>query len=212
MNASATDFLEVQKPIPDLCFYEAFRQYKYALIYHLDALVFSDQLVQWCELGFDYIGAPWIKHDEAPYAGVRDFENKVGNGGFSLRKIESFLKVMYSSRYSIEPKMYWQMSYASKSKSVQFLNIHKKFLKNLKIFNNAKWEMFKYWINEDHFWANRATYYYPDFKIAPLETALRFAFECVPRYCFEKNNHVLPFGCHAWHRYDRTFWEPYLLK
>jgi hypothetical protein len=26
------------------------------------------------------------------------------------------------------------------------------------------------------------------------------------------NNHRLPFGCHAWPRYDRMFWEPYLVK
>ena len=29
-------------------FYASFRQYQYILIYHLDALVFSDQLSAWC--------------------------------------------------------------------------------------------------------------------------------------------------------------------
>jgi hypothetical protein len=32
-----------------------------------------------------------------------------------------------------------------------------------------------------------------------------------PRLCFELNGRKLPFGCHAWQRYDRGFWEPYLL-
>ena len=29
-------------------FYESFRKYRYILIYQLDALVFSDQLLEWC--------------------------------------------------------------------------------------------------------------------------------------------------------------------
>lgn len=194
-------------------FYKAFSDYKYVLIYHLDSLVFSDQLKEWCEMDFDVIGAPWIKHKDAPYAGKPEIEGKVGNGGFSLRKIESFLKVINSPRYFIEPAKYWEMYYASKPKLEQYINLPKKFLKYLKIFNNAKWEMAK-WdsLIEESFWTNRAMHYYPEFKIAPLELALRFSFECVPRYCFEKNNNNLPFGCHAWQKYDRKFWEPYLLK
>ena len=193
-------------------FYKAFIDYRFILIYHLDALVFSDQLTQWCEMDFDFIGAPWIKHEEAPYAGNPTYEGKVGNGGFSLRKIESFLKVIYSQTYSIDPSEYWHMFYASKPRYIQYLNFPKKILKRLRICNNAKWEMYRYKKNEESFWANRAKHYYPGFKIASVEVALRFAFECVPRYCFEENGFVLPFGCHAWHYYDREFWEPYMLK
>ena len=43
------------------------------------------------------------------------------------------------------------------------------------------------------------------------DEGLRFSFEVAPRLCFELNGRRLPFGCHGWHRYDRTFWEPYLL-
>src|SRR5258706_2638121 len=49
-------------------FYEAFRDYEFILIYHPDALVFSDQLEYWCGQDFDYIGAPWVVHKDAPYA------------------------------------------------------------------------------------------------------------------------------------------------
>jgi len=193
-------------------YYQAFIDYKYILTYQLDCLVFSDQLEQWCGLDLDYIGAPWIKHKDAPYIGKHEYEGKVGNAGFSLRKVESFLKIIYSPRCQIEPARYWEMSYSAKPKYIQCMNLPKKFLKHLKFFNNARWEMSRFNGNDDKFFANRATHYYPEFKIASVETALRFSFECVPRYCFELNNHVLPFGCHAWHRYDRNFWEPYLLK
>lgn len=192
-------------------FYESFTDYEYILVYHLDSLVFSDQLKQWCEQEFDYIGSPWIRCEEAPYAGT-DIENKVGNGGFSLRKVESFLKVLQSSRYSVEPAVYWKRNYSSKKIATRLLNIHKRLLKHLTVFNGVSWEISHYRNNEDPFWAKRAKHYYPDFLIAPLDIALCFAFEYAPRICFEKNNHALPFGCHAWHKYDRAFWEPFLIK
>jgi hypothetical protein len=193
-------------------YYKAFMDYKYILVYQLDCLVFSDQLEQWCELDLDFIGAPWIKHKDTPYFGMPATEGKVGNAGFSLRKIESFLKIIYSSTYQIEPKKYWGMYYGKQPKHIQYMNLPKKFLKYLRFFNNVRREMSTFNGNDDTFFANRATHYYPEFKIAAVETALRFAFECVPRYCFELNNYTLPFGCHAWHKYDRDFWEPYLLK
>ena len=193
-------------------FYEAFRDYKYTLIYHPDALVFSDQLEYWCDADFDYIGAPWVVHKDAPYAGQGAHEGKVGNGGFALIKIESFLKVFYSPVYQVEPSQYWRLAHGQKPMFERLWHLPKRLLKQFRVFNGAQWELDRYGSNDDTFWANRAAHYYPQFRIAPVQTALRFAFECVPRYCFELNNGALPFGCHAWARYDREFWEPYLLK
>jgi hypothetical protein len=39
-----------------------------------------------------------------------------------------------------------------------------------------------------------------------LKDALEFAFERYPRKCFKLNNHNLPFGVHAWEKYDKSFW------
>lgn len=193
-------------------FYNRFINYKYILIYHLDSLVFSDQLTEWCEKGFDFIGAPWIKHKDAPYAGNPAYEGKVGNGGFALKRVQSFLKLINSKEYAIDPESYWQKYHVAKPKYKRLLNSPKKFLMRFRNFNSARWELSRWRLpSEERFIANRATHYYPEFKIAPVEEALRFAFECVPRYCFEKNNFNLPFGCHAWHVYDIDFWKPYLL-
>ena len=194
-------------------FYKRFIDYKYILMYHLDSLVFSDQLVEWCEKDFDFIGAPWIKHEDAHYAGNPVYENRVGNGGFALMKVKSYLKVIRSKEYAIDPTTYWEKRKASHPKSTHFIHLPKKFAMHFRFYNNARWEISRYRLpGIERFFTHRATHYYPEFKIAPLEEALRFAFECVPRYCFEKNNHTLPFGCHAWQKYDREFWEPYLLK
>ena len=67
------------------CFYERFSSFDYMLIYQLDAWVFRDELDSWCNKGYDYIGAPWLKLNRE-----LDEENS-GNGGFSLRKIATFI-------------------------------------------------------------------------------------------------------------------------
>ena len=62
-------------------YYEAFSDYKFILSHHLDVLVFSDELKEWCNMNYDFIAPPWIKHKDAPYYGNSDYEGKVGNGG-----------------------------------------------------------------------------------------------------------------------------------
>jgi hypothetical protein len=37
--------------------------------------------------------------------------------------------------------------------------------------------------------------------------ALEFAFESDPAGSYERIGKKLPFGCHAWAKHDRTFWE-----
>lgn len=87
-------------------FYEHFLESEYILIYQLDAFVFKDDLKKWCEKGYDYIGAPWLATSTTSF-GMKLFDGiarifrskhkkdreqtffKVGNGGFSLRKVSS---------------------------------------------------------------------------------------------------------------------------
>jgi hypothetical protein len=195
-------------------FYETFVDYQYILLYQLDALVFSDQLLEWCESDLDYIGAPWLKCDDSPWVSIA----RVGNGGLSLRKIESFLKVLNSDRYWIDPEVYWASYCAENPRYVQYLNYPRKYYKKIKLFNNVRRELAAWHLhpdgtrNEDHFWSDDAIRYYPHFRVASVETGLKFSFDVAPRLCFELNGRHLPFGCHAWPRYDRKFWEPYLLK
>lgn len=78
-------------------FYKVFVTYEYVLIYQLDAFVFSNELERFCRMNYDYIGAPWI--DGTFY--YRDSSHTiwyVGNGGFSLRKVESFRKFLTEKR------------------------------------------------------------------------------------------------------------------
>jgi Protein of unknown function (DUF5672) len=192
-------------------FYRRFRKYTYILIYHLDALVFSDELLAWCDKGYDYIGAPWLRSPDTPQAGFA----RVGNGGLSLRRVESFLRVFDSRTYAIEPQRYdaqWRERFGQSSAIVRVLNSPRKMLKRIRRLNNVNHQLDRYSFNEDHFWSDEAARYYPNLKIAPVEEGLRFAFECAPRYCYEQNGNQLPFGCHAWNKHDPAFWAPFLLE
>ncbi|MBO6293059.1 MAG: hypothetical protein J6N51_12530 [Selenomonas sp.] len=76
-------------------FYARFRDFEYMLIYQLDAFVFVDLLQEFCSLGYDYIGGPWQLQNSLQQ--VRPGKYKiyhVGNGGFSLRRIEACCRLL----------------------------------------------------------------------------------------------------------------------
>lgn len=81
-------------------FYKRFSEYEYMLIYQLDAFVFSDRLLYFCELGYDYIGAP------CPPTCWCGLPFNVGNGGLSLRKISSFIEITGNINYILNQFYY----------------------------------------------------------------------------------------------------------
>jgi uncharacterized protein DUF5672 len=198
-------------------FYSAFREYQYILIYHLDSLVLSDQIEPWCKAGFDYIGAPWVPCPETPWVK----EPRVGNGGFTLMRVESVLKVLYN-RYRMEPAAYWSDLLMRNRRHLQpvfrMLERLQPVFPKSRVINRPLEDFRKtekpdiHGCNNDYFWSFEAERFLPGFKVASVEDGLRFAFEAAPRDCFERNGRQLPFGCHAWTKFDRAFWEPYLLQ
>jgi hypothetical protein len=198
-------------------FYRTFRDYEYILVYHLDSLVLSDEITPWCRVGLDYIGAPWLPCPDTPWVK----EARVGNGGFTLMKVDSVLKVLHN-RYREEPASYWSGILTRNRTQLRLLFRFLEWLAPLfprsRIINRPleDWRITEkpeiHGRNNDFFWSFDAARYLPEFKVAAVEEGLRFAFEAAPRLCFELNQRKLPFGCHAWTRFDRNFWEPYLLK
>lgn len=81
--------------------YISFIEYEYILVYQLDAFVFRNELSMFCDLGFDYIGAPWptgiLVHTKEKSKVLR-----VGNGGLSLRKTKAFLDWIKRNSAKIE--------------------------------------------------------------------------------------------------------------
>ena len=165
-------------------FYEAFSGFQYLLIYQLDAFVFSDKLLTWCEKGFDYIGSPWLNikwinrkeiNRKLPFFTRSPFlfklfkgkDGLVGNGGFSLRKIDSHIK--FAKAYSV-------------------------------IFPSLQF-------NEDIFWGKYIAAKEISFKIPLLTEALSFSIENDPINAFTLLNYELPFGCHAPYKNEKNSWD-----
>lgn len=178
-------------------FYQKFSDYEYILIYQLDALVFSDQLKEWCKKDYDYIGAPLIY----PRIGQVSYKYQkylCGNGGFSLRKVKSFIRIL-----NLADKTAKRATHNSIVQKIWFAwailtgQVRKIWLKA---------PAYCYPFAEDGFWSFEAQKYDPKFNIAPIEESFRFAFERFPKLCFKINNYQIPFGAHAWKKNDRKFW------
>ncbi|SNR55861.1 DUF5672 family protein [Flavobacterium sp. ov086] len=179
-------------------FYESFLDTEYILIYQLDAFVFKDDLKNWCEKGYDYIGAPWL----ATYADStcrsllyklgKLFRSKkkrareaiffkVGNGGFSLRKVKSHYEI--SKKY--------------KEFIFDFLNEKDK----------------EIYAIEDVFWSLKAPEFDLNFKIPNYKEAVYFAIDRKPNLAMKLTHNELPFGCHAINKPKViNFWKPIIEK
>ena len=171
-------------------FYELFADCEYILICQSDAWVFSDCLSEWCDKGYDYVGAPWPKRKvyELPiikqYLWLRrkllgggdrilrqDYFGKVGNGGFSLRRISSFIEACDT--------------YANRAEE----------------FKRSKGIVF----NEDWFWALVPK----NFRYPSFDEALGFSFDSHPELCYKLAERKLPFACHGWYKKRNIkFWSP----
>ena len=55
------------------------------LIYQTFLGIVRDELLDWCNKNYDYIGAPWVKKERD------NILLKTGNGIFNTRKIKSIL-------------------------------------------------------------------------------------------------------------------------
>jgi hypothetical protein len=161
--------------------YKRYRDYEFILFYQLDAFAFRDDLEYWCNKDYDYIGAPWF--DGFSAGNVDSPLIGVGNGGFSLRKTHSLLKARKALR---------------------------DLAKNTPMGNNPFLFVNDYPAQEDIFWGIGIKRHLEWFKVAPIDEAIKFSFEVQPKLLYDMNNQELPFGCHAWWRYDLEFWRPFI--
>lgn len=177
-------------------FYQRFAKHEYLLLVQTDALAISNELEKWCSLNYSYIGAPWFDGFTHPTKPLKLIG--VGNGGFSLRRVHDFIDCLQENSYLPN-------SLAKKPNKAFDILGSLRFIKHHYLF---AWGMgpLQTKINEDVFWGLLIPKRYPQFKVAPIDKAYEFAFDAEPRYLFELNHQNLPFGCHAWERYDRDFW------
>ena len=183
-------------------FYTLLKDYEYILTYELDAFVFRDDLLMWCNKGYDYIGAPWF--DKLGGADLNSEMLGVGNSGFSLRKTQTIHK--YISRYVHKSKRYY-----SYNPFIKLLGMGEYYLGHVNKLLGINYSVEKFCHEpEDMLICFKLKKQFPSIQIAPLEDAWRFAFEFNPRLLYQLSQEELPFGCHAWWKYDLEFWKPYI--
>lgn len=186
-------------------FYKRVSTYEYMLIYQLDAWVFRDELEYWCNKGYDYIGAPMYTALDTSEIGEKQWF--VGNGGFSLRRIHFFVGLL-TYKFPISFGVDIKNGFSAFVKSC---------LKSIGIRNRIPWiiKHISEWLNEDVFFTIYITTLSNRKKLIPktpkVLDAFSFAFECFPSRCYRIVNNKLPFGCHAFEKYEYdSFWKDFI--
>ncbi len=102
-------------------FYGPVGEYDFMLLYQLDSYIFDEsKIYDFIDCNFDYIGAPWLKLNwyrnstklVTKFRSLEPFIRKVGNGGFSLRKVKTFYKYskylsVFNLLVSIQEDIFW---------------------------------------------------------------------------------------------------------
>jgi hypothetical protein len=178
------------KVFPSL--YRRFRKYDFLLTHELDAFVFRDELTAWCREGWDYIGAPWFEGwdkatPQSPFIGV-------GNSGFSLRRVATCLRISQRAQLARRVAGIWGVRrVVSRLGGAAWLRLGRKMDSP-----------------EDLFWSCEVPAVVPEFRVAPFDRARRFSLEVNASHVIATHADGLPFGCHAWKRYDPEFWRPHI--
>ena len=200
-NKFFKDKLTYSKLLCSQKFYQSFTNYDYIQIVQTDCWLFEDQLDEYTSKGFDYIGAPWMKNG---------FEGnplpelwKVGNGGFSLRKVRTFLSVIN------------QIENTEKGTFPVFKHFDRGIIGSLKQtgFRNNLRHYIKSPPGEDIFWSIYVPLVFSTkgFHVADAKTAAHYSFETLPQYLYEDiTKRKLPMGCHNWAYNNPDFWEKHI--
>ena len=187
--------------LTSLEFYETFSSFEFLQIVQLDCWIFTDQINKFASLGFDYIGAPWMENGFEGNPEKKIW--KVGNGGFSLRRINTFTSIID------------QIHNSKKGKLPVFKNLNSgmfRSLKNRGVRNNLR-HYIKNAPGEDIFWSIYIPQIFKEneFKTADHKTAAEYSFEVFPSFLYsEITDRKLPMGCHNWMNNEPDFWASYI--
>ncbi len=194
-------------------FYAHYRAYSHLLIHQLDATVFADELLAWCQRPWDYIGPPCFGPGDPFDPAQAAF---IGVGGFSLRRIAAFEAALAAA-----PLVFRHADLRRHLRGWSWRG---------RLVMHARWlacrfsggcrlpapaNRLAHWlgINEDVVFGRLLPAVRPGFRVAPYDEALRFG---IDRHVGEQLQRLgrLPFGAHAWWTLPghRQAWEPWLAR
>lgn len=187
--------------------FNAVSGYSHMLLHEPDAIVLRDDLDYWCAQPQDYVGAPWFEGwgkavPGSPIIGV-------GNFGLSLHRLDASRRVMASRQRWYPYRQAVRDLIDGTSGNAQLL------ARGVSAFGRAgqlRGAGRLYTEHCDIFWSRVVPGVERTFRVAPIAAALNFAWEVLPARCMEMCNGALPFGIHAWAKYDFNFLAPLLVK
>lgn len=179
--------------------YARFRDYEYMLVHQLDAFVFSDQLLDWCSRGYDYVGAPWLP--KAPPTGLHKIYTSLRRATFRL------IDKKNHDRTGIHPAQY-NYCVGNGGFSLRRVSKMRDTLKSLPQRVQRYRELTHYTCGEDIFFCVEANRYRTNVRTPELLESLKFAWESNPALAASLCNGDLPFGCHGWDKLHRAEWRP----
>lgn len=193
-------------------FYSLFAQFEYILVHQLDVVVFEDRLLEWCDKGYDYVGPPMFQGDEP-----QPLLWQAGNGGFSLRKTSAFLELLSSRK--VFPKFDYYRPLRAE------LGVFYLLVLRLMLQFSQTWlaqyfpGLFRWFfittsksIHEDAYFAFFAAFFMENWSMPTAGESADFGFDRCPKTAYAINGNKIPFGCHAWEKYDKAFIEELLEK
>lgn len=175
-------------------FFQRFAAFSHVLICQHDALILRDTLAEWLTPDYGFVGAPMFRGYHAPERPLRFLSSL--NGGLSLRHVPAALDVL---REMIPVRRSRLMRAAGRLGLIRAANTV------LAGATRRRIVLRRAGLNEDVFWTEVVPAVFPGFRVPTPETAARFAFETCPADLFALTGD-LPFGCHAFQRYDPGFW------
>jgi len=170
-------------------FYKYFIDSSYILIHQLDAYIFRDELAYWCSQNYDYVGAPHLPHTNDP-GDIRFLK------GYS--NVVTCVNHLFKTNHKISNVGNGGFSLRKTIACYRLLR-----LLNKKV---GAWGV----NNEDGFFKYWGNICYPFFRLPADEIALHFAIEENPSASLKKLGGKLPFGCHAFQKYEPETWDLYI--
>ena len=185
--------------------FDALNSYSHILIHEPDSIVLKNDLHHWCKQDFDYVGAPWFCSDFAENLQLK----ATGNFGFSLFKVKTV-----NDLFRKNPRWYG----ASMILRDLLRGLRGKkdtFIRALDSMGSSGKLSGAHNLYQDHcdiFWSHVVPKIESHFRVAPPQKAIYFSWEKDPQKCFRICEGEIPFGLHAWSKYDLKFLQPLLIK
>ncbi|MBQ7206519.1 MAG: hypothetical protein IJS01_01845 [Lentisphaeria bacterium] len=178
-------------------FYARFSSFEHILIYQLDAWVFRDELDLWCEKKYDYIGAPF-------YLGK---DVIIGNGGFSLRRVEAMKRVLTAPGGRMFSCGLLRRFFGTHWRNGDYLRAFGQLLRFAGIGNSREAfleRMCRDGSNEDMVFSYLNSRFVRNGLLMPdAQEAAHFALDAACEEFFERGGCRPPFGIHGWTKPDR---------